>query len=334
MDECENCSIKLSEFSNSRLIITNSVNFILKDNNYQEDSPLVLSNSENCTITQNQFKDNSPIDANNCFDLTLNDNYLNLSNIYIEYSPNQIITNNEISYGTIGLIYSPYSYVSNNTVTEQSMDRGISLGGCSHSIIYNNTCGSIYLGSYDTYNCSVLNNTIYGEHHWYSLCHYGIELWNSFNCTIMYNTLYKFREYGIWVWQNTKSSVIAYNLIQESQSYGIYLGFQSSNMSIHHNTFINNNIGGLSQGNDNGTGNYWYDTNTLEGNYWSDWSGEGFYSIDGAATNFDLYPLTEPLHTPIISEFKPCLFVLILIAFTPILMMITHKTKKTKYPPK
>jgi len=39
----------------------------------------------------------------------------------------------------------------------------------------------------------------------------------------------------------------------------------------------------------------WYDSATLEGNFWSDWSGIGSYSIDGSASSEDLYPLDEPV---------------------------------------
>ncbi|GAI76776.1 unnamed protein product, partial [marine sediment metagenome] len=53
-------------------------------------------------------------------------------------------------------------------------------------------------------------------------------------------------------------------------------------------------LGGTSQACDDGASNTWYDTATLEGNYWSDWSKIGSYSIDGYTDSVDLYPLNEP----------------------------------------
>ena len=40
-------------------------------------------------------------------------------------------------------------------------------------------------------------------------------------------------------------------------------------------------------------GNYWFDNITKEGNFWSDWSGIGNYSIDGPANSEDPYCLNE-----------------------------------------
>ena len=60
---------------------------------------------------------------------------------------------------------------------------------------------------------------------------------------------------------------------------------------IHHNIFINN--GATVQAYDEGTDNIWYDIETNEGNYWSEWSGTGEYLIDGSSGSIDPYPLGE-----------------------------------------
>ena len=54
---------------------------------------------------------------------------------------------------------------------------------------------------------------------------------------------------------------------------------------------IDNNYWGESQARDTGVGNVWYDVSTMEGNFWSDWSGYGTYSIEGSAENEDIYPM-------------------------------------------
>ncbi len=94
--------------------------------------------------------------------------------------------------------------------------------------------------------------------------------------------------------------VVTYNLLQENVGYGVYVSFISDNNLIHHNTFVDNNLGGTSQAYDQGAYNYWYDTVTLEGNFWSDWSGTGNYAIDGTAEAIDLYPFGPPVITGII----------------------------------
>ena len=88
---------------------------------------------------------------------------------------------------------------------------------------------------------------------------------------------------------------------QENVEYGIVL-WGDDNV-VHHNTFVDNNIGGSSQAFDGGTNNVWYDISTLEGNFWSDYDGDGNYTMDGVGTA-DLYPLLEPVTPPIIHEYS------------------------------
>jgi parallel beta-helix repeat protein len=91
------------------------------------------------------------------------------------------------------------------------------------------------------------------------------------------------------------NSSLTYNLFQENIGYGLSLG-SSFNCTIHHNSFIDNNLGGTSQASDEGEGNIWYDNSTKEGNFWSDYSDSGNYTIYneyGDPVSFDLYPLSE-----------------------------------------
>ena len=81
---------------------------------------------------------------------------------------------------------------------------------------------------------------------------------------------------------------VVYNRINMSEYEGLYL---DSNYSIvHHNSFISNYI----QAVDFSVDSLWYDSISLEGNFWSDWSGTGVYHISGSANALDPYPLSEP----------------------------------------
>lgn len=95
---------------------------------------------------------------------------------------------------------------------------------------------------------------------------------------------------------------IHHNTFQNSNSYAImisYWDYGDNNKtfnSIHHNNFIDNiDPEGFSQAYDRAANNTWYDPNTLEGNYWRDYSGTGYYYIDGDAGAYDPYPLLTPV---------------------------------------
>ncbi len=158
----------------------------------------------------------------------------------------------------------------NVTVRDQILynaTTGLFLYSCTYSVIINNTC----------------NNNDY----------YGIYLRYSGSATVANNTCSNNNNYGIEFYYSN-FCVVTYNLLQENGGYGIYLRYDSDNNLIHHNIFEDNNLGGTSQVFDDGTNNTWYDSETQEGNYWSDWSGTGSYAIDGEANSVDLYPLGEP----------------------------------------
>lgn len=91
------------------------------------------------------------------------------------------------------------------------------------------------------------------------------------------------------------------NLIENSDYYGIFItAFMEQSFTkysvIHHNTLINNNPNGTSQALDHGTENTWYDKESREGNFWSEWWGVGAYKIAGKAGSKDKYPLSSPEH--------------------------------------
>jgi parallel beta-helix repeat protein len=227
----------------------------------------------------------------------------NNKGIHIFHSSSSTVTNNICNNSSgydIFIGYSSSSTVANNSCSE-SQGSGIRLYYSDGSTVTNNTCNNNAVGGITLYGSdgsTVTNNTCNNNN-------FGIRLYYSDGSNIANNTCNNNNLYGIYLYNS--SSYISYNLLQENVEYGIDLVEASAESIIHHNNFVDNNLGGISQANDDGVNNYWYDSSINEGNYWSDWSGTGSYAIDGTAGAIDLYPLdyspSEPLlipHAPIV----------------------------------
>ncbi len=243
----------------------------------------------------------------NCTNVTVRDQILNNATVglSLDRCTSSVIINNTCSnnnHGGILFWFSGSSTIVNNTCSNNNY-RGISLEFSGSSTVTNNTCSN--------------NN---GE---------GIRLLHSNFCVLSYNLLQENEGYGVSLGQ-ISWGIIEYNLLilQENDEYGVYLLYNSDNL-IHHNTFVDNNLGGFSQAFDEGSNNLWYDTETSEGNYWSDWSGTGSYSIAGFAGSEDLYPLDEPAEYS--TDENPLIFMFtLLILVVPLLLtrIISKKVKK------
>ena len=116
-----------------------------------------------------------------------------------------------------------------------------------------------------------------------------------------------------WFYYNTmgmrmimsEANEISYNLFEDNVSLGLGLGMcmgGGQHNVIHHNAFVNHNDS--LQGHDGGGGlDYWYDTVSTEGNYWSDYEGKDldgdgigdtpYYVGTFGDTVMDLYPLMQ-----------------------------------------
>ncbi len=213
------------------------------------------------------------------------------------------------------------SDVVNNTCNNNN--NGIYLLSSGSSTVANNTCSNNWQGIllYNSGSSTVANNTCSNNRE-------GIVLWISGSSTVINNICNKNNCYGIYI-RYSGFCVVTYNLLQENEEYGVYLGYGPDNNLIHHNTFVDNNLGGTSQACDDCTNNYWYDSETQEGNYWSDWSGEGSYSIDGDAGSVDPYPLDEPAEYSTDKNPLNFTFTLLMLVFPLILTrIISKKTKK------
>lgn len=133
----------------------------------------------------------------------------------------------------------------------------------------------------------------------------GVRLQGSDSNTLTGNNLSANRGKGIDLWTACRNT-ISRNQIYKNQEYGLMARYSSEKNRIHHNTFIDNFIGGIDgQANDTGGKNFW--NTTSEGNYWSDWTspdsdGDGIvdnpYSISGGKSK-DWFPLVRTPPPPI-----------------------------------
>ncbi len=233
----------------------------------------------------------------NCANVIVSDQILNNASygLFLYSCRHSSIINNTCSNNNrgINLQSSGSSTVANNTCSNNYNNPGISLSSSGSSTVVNNTCNSNYSGiSFSSSGSStVANNTCNNNQ-------YSIFLSSSSSSTVANNTC-RNNNKGISLLYSDLC-VFTYNLLQENEGYGVYL-YNSDDNLIHHNTFVDNNVGGFnggfSQAFDDGQTNTWYDPETKEGNFWSDWSGTGSYSIDGSASSEDLYPLEDGEHT-------------------------------------
>ena len=244
----------------------------------------------------------------NCTNVTVRDQILNYASIglSLHFCTSSVIVNNTCSNNNdhgIVLMFSGSSTVANNTCNNNNNwhSAGIMLFFSGSSTVINNTCNNNYE---------------------------GIKLWVSDYSTVTNNTCSN-NDLGISL-DSSDSCVITYNLLQENEEYGVYLLYNSDNNLIHHNIFVDNNLVGTSQAFDDGTNNLWYDTVALEGNYWSDWSGTGSYSIDGYVGSVDLYPFYEANGFPTISEYHIHSSFTLLIPVIPLLFTIIISRKRLK----
>ena len=306
---------------------------------------LILVNCTNVTVRDQTLNNaGTGLFLYSCIYSTINNNTCsnNYHGFYLVSSVSSTVANNTCnSNGYLGIYLSSSgsSTVANNTCN--SNGEGIFLVSSVSSTVANNTCNSNgYLGIYlsSSGSSTVANNTCSNNDYGFSLvssdystvanntCNnnwYGIYLLDSSSSTVANNTCNN-NWYGILLYESD-SCVVTYNLLQDNEVYGVYLRYDSDNNLIHHNTFVHNYLGGTSQAFDDCVNNYWYDTETLGGNYWSDWSGTGSYPIDGSAGAVDLYPLGEPV---VIEYPQIVLLTLLLSIFTLFLTRIISKKVK------
>jgi hypothetical protein len=114
---------------------------------------------------------------------------------------------------------------------------------------------------------------------------YGIVCWEGFAMIILGNTVFENID-GISIYM-APFSQLSLNVVENNTGIGITIGGESSFCFIYQN-YIGWNLGGNAL--DDGSSNLW-DIGANQGNFWSDYSGTGAYSIPGSAGSVDNYPV-------------------------------------------
>ncbi len=261
-------------------------------NNFENELRSIPEESENYLKYSDQPEHYSVIFVDDSSDTNITENYINIEDsvifagIYIRNSDRILVKENIVKNVAVYLIeYQEWEIA------------GIALYGVSYANIINNT-----------FEANEKNN---------------LYIINSENLQISNNSFIESEVFGLEL-LNTIDTNITYNTIQQHPSYGILLDVGTSNVIVHHNHFIDNNIGN-SQASDIGSNNVWYDTATNEGNWWNNWYG-GDYVIAGTASSVDPYPLGTPLIVPELSQKIGLVFFLTSISI--ILLVIRRSRKK------
>ena len=191
--------------------------------------------------------------------------------VIIENSKQSFIRDNECNNNRengIKIIDSDYSDISFNSM-QRNKYAGLFLYTNEQLDIYNNTLVSNKYGIY----CQGLE---------WSHIEFNQILQNSEN-----GILFDFEIYPIRNFYNS----LKYNLFANNSKHG-FKSLTGGGHTLHHNSFIDNYVGGSSQAADSSILPCdWFDISTSEGNFWSDYSGVGNYSVAGTAGAEDPYPL-------------------------------------------
>lgn len=246
-------------------------------------------------------------------------NIFNAPGIRIENNLFQSNANGTSNYGSCLFVRSSdYSVINNNTIS--SFRWGIWISDSLYMNVVNNFCNNNILGlRIERIKESLVMNNICSNNT------IGMEAIRSEKVLFISNNLSYNIEVGLDVSKYITSCQIIGNLF-ERNGWGLYGEFLLCNITynyfslndyysisfnyrycylnnIHHNAFINNNYEGLmldekqawDAHNESGGENYWYNSYTMEGNFWSDliWNEDSVYILDGGNAT-DQYPLFEP----------------------------------------
>ena len=301
-NECYNNQIGLAfQFADNIEISNNYCH-----NNSQSGIYIIFSNFisiSNNTVYQSYFGIQCPIIQQSIIEsnTVTNSSYAGL---YIDSCRDIIIRENNCTDGIFGIktAHSTLLTIQENNC-DYNYESGIYLSDTDSSNITSNSCD---YNKWSGIRIQVRENILIENNNSTNNLGSGIrthhiDIW-LYNPPIIRNNLCVENLYGIGIY-STDTVTISYNILLRNSEYGVFLDDDSNRNKIHHNDFIDNNENGTeygeSQGYDAGFGNEWYDTDSDEGNYWSNHRGSDEYLIDGKAESTDPYPLREPLvYTP------------------------------------
>ena len=310
------------------------INNTLKDNEFTN----LVDHCSESTITGNRFfNDGLTIEDRNTTlysTYTVEDNWVN--NKKLGFFVNLHNYNfSEPVYGQLILVNCTEIEVYNQEI--ENTDRAFFLAYCNSITVKDNFCknNSVGMRLYYSTNILIVDNIFENnsdESLWLIVSsnvtitnnscnnneYYGIHLLGSHNNTLTENSCNN-NIWGIWV-DGSDSCLLIYNVLKGNEKHGIYVSSFSDNNIIHHNSFFNNNLEGISQAKDDGNNNTWWDIETKQGNHWSDWRKMRPYVIEGRSNSTDLYPLNPNLER-ISYEFT---------LFIPAILLLVFYNKKKK----
>ena len=226
-----------------------------------------------------------------------------LYGLYISYSSQNNITNNNFTYGGTGIMleYSGTNNVSRNNIVN-NLKHGLYLSNSKHNnMIRNNISANNGSGIYLDFS----SNSNYICENYIEKDNNGISISSSDSNIIKTNRIYNNSRYGIYISAASNNNIVE-NLLINNSNYAVYITYASSDNYIYNNSFCYNHGSGdrysplhiqaydrmSNHWNSDGYGNYWYDwannNNTNDQNHDGivDWP----YKIDGGGKK-DYYPL-------------------------------------------
>jgi parallel beta-helix repeat protein len=247
---------------------------------------------ENCTI-KGQFYGISISNSVNVTirDSTLSDNYVG---IFTSFSNQTLISNNRCVQNSVygmRISESDNCSIENNYLKQNRY--GVYLFESEFCMIKKNLClNNDYAGIY----CSFTDFSTFIENSCINNFQDGIKITKGDNCILAGNTISHNLIYGISI-SGSSNCLITLNNISYNLNYGIYISHTyilSKDNTIHHNAFIQNYriTENQTQAWDEGNST-WFDNINLEGNFWDNFNGSGWYLIDGPSLSYDEYPLLE-----------------------------------------
>ncbi len=236
--------------------------------------------------------------------------------IYVYNGDYSNITNNRCMDNQMGIDveFSDLTLIKNNTCALNEFV-GIACYA-SDVLVLDNNCSLNYHGINIRNGYGIVNPfNITNNYCYYNT--YGIYLYSSNMANISYNDC-SYNFHGIYLYEDCSWNVILYNDLYKNTGYGVKIGpICEEEMAglcqenvIHHNKFYGNNPEGIGANSmcfgcyscyaeaydDRGINarNIWYEMSTNEGNYWSNWDGEGAYEIDCGPGCIDTWPASDP----------------------------------------
>ena len=304
------------------------INAYYLENSFVEKNELIDSIYSGISLTYSQY---SQIEQNYCTD--------GVFGIFTEMSHDISIIDNKCSNNNQDGIYSRDTNDTQifNNYSARNNESGIRISICSNITVLSNTCVEnknsgifTYYGEFTSLNPPEIienlcrNNTI------------GMRIWETYHAIIRNNTV-ESNGQGILL-VDSKNTEITDNILLKNKKYGVKIDTLLSTWNeIYGNYFICNNFEGtdtgFSQALDNSYNNRWYNYDTKNGNYWTDFNGEGEYQIDGNHNTTDPYPFVYNYDccTDIPTEESSLNLLIFLLSFIGITAICRRRIKRKNF---